>query len=298
VKTLKYLVVIAALLFYAVPVQAGDMSVTVSIAPLKYFTEAIGGDRVEVEIMVSPGASPATYEPKPRQMVALTRSKLYVAIGVPFERAWLPRMQSANPDMTVVNVSSGLNLLPMASHRYGEDHDGEHAAEHAEANDGRIMDPHVWNSPTMVQEMAATILSALIQADADGQSVYQKNYEKFMVTIQAVDTEIKGLLRGSKGKHFLTYHPSWGYFARDYGLVQVPVELEGKQPGPRELAKVIELAKEESIKAVFVQPQFSSKSAQTIADAIGGQVVVADPLAEDWADNLVNVARQFSVTLR
>nr|WP_321260101.1 zinc ABC transporter substrate-binding protein [uncultured Pseudodesulfovibrio sp.] len=291
---LKYFVLFAALLLYVVPARAERMTVTVSIAPLKYFVESIGGDLVEVEVMVSPGASPATYEPKPRQMVALTRSKLYVAIGVPFEKAWLPRMQSANPDMTVVKSTSGMHLLPMASHHHHQD-----GNEVLQVEQGKhILDPHVWNSPKMARELAAVILSALVQADATESSVYRKNYDQLMTKINDVDTEIKRLLAGSKGKHFLTYHPSWGYFAHDYGLVQVPVELEGKHPGPRELAEVIELAKEESIKAVFVQPQFSAKSAQTIADAIGGQVVVADPLAEDWADNLVKIARQFSVTLR
>nr|WP_287411649.1 zinc ABC transporter substrate-binding protein [Pseudodesulfovibrio sp.] len=291
---LKFFVLFAALLLYVVPTRAEGMTVTVSIAPLKYFVESIGGDLVEVEVMVSSGASPATYEPKPRQMVALTRSKLYIAIGVPFERAWLPRMHSANPDMTVVKSTSGMHLLPMASHHHHQDGNEVLQVEQGK----RILDPHVWNSPKMARELAAVILSALVRADAAGSPVYRKNYDQLMAKINEVDTEIKGLLAGSKGKHFLTYHPSWGYFAHDYGLVQVPVELEGKHPGPRELAKVIELAKEESIKAVFVQPQFSAKSAQTIADAIGGQLVVADPLAEDWADNLVNIARQFSITLR
>ncbi|WP_319541362.1 metal ABC transporter solute-binding protein, Zn/Mn family [uncultured Pseudodesulfovibrio sp.] len=289
---MKFFAAIVLMVLFAIPAQA--MSVTVSIAPLKYFSEYIGGDRVQVEVMVAPGASPATYEPKPRQMVSLTKSKLYIAIGVPFERAWLPRMKSANPDMIVVDSTAGMHMLPMISHHHESEGEEPHAVEHSHG----IMDPHVWNSPRMARELAANILSALIQADAEGSPVYQKNYGRLMAKIDAVDTEIKGILKGAQGKHFLTYHPSWGYFARDYGLVQVPVELEGKEPGPKDLAEVIALAKEESITAIIVQPQFSDKSAQTIADAIGGQVVVADPLAENWADNLVAIARQFSTTFR
>ena len=292
-KRLVVLVVAFGLLFLTVPAHAESLTVTVSVAPLKYFTQAIGGDRVNVEVMVAPGASPAAYEPKPRQMVALTRSKLYISIGVPFERAWLPRIQGANPDMTVVRAASGIELMPMATHNHG---DGK--VEHDHGHGDRIMDPHVWNSPRAAKRIAATIVSALIEADVSGSHVYQQNYERLLAKISALDTEISDMLTDCRSKRFLTYHPSWGYFARDYGLVQIPVELEGKEPGPRELAEVIKLAKRESIKAVFIQPQFSSRSAQTIAEAIGGRVVVADPLAENWADNILGIARQFSEALR
>ncbi|NDV19913.1 zinc ABC transporter solute-binding protein [Pseudodesulfovibrio sp. JC047] len=295
---LKILAGMFALILLTTPAQAEPLSVTVSIAPLKYFTESIGGDRISVEVMVQPGASPATYEPKPRQMVALSAARLYLAIGVPFERTWLPRIQSANPDMPVVNVASGLDLMPMATHRHDADHEKSHGHTHGDAHDGRIMDPHVWNSPAMVRQMAQAILTALTHVDPEGQAIYQKGYTDFLATVQNVDTQIKGLLGTAKGGHFLTYHPSWGYFARDYGLIQVPVEMEGKNPGPKELAAVINLATEESITAIFVQPQFSAKSARIIAEAIHGQVVEADPLAEEWADNMVMIARQFSEALR
>jgi len=280
----------ALFLLFASPCGAASLSVTMSVAPLKYFAEQIGGDRVNVTVMVPAGASPATYEPKPRQMAALSDAKLFIAIGVPFERAWLPRMRSANPKMVVVKALAGIELMRMAAHH----HDGSFAGEE---HDG-ISDPHVWTSPAAAKSLSSTILSALIQVDPAGSSEYQKNYNRLVEGIDALDSDLRHLLEGKRGTKFLVYHPSWGYFARDYGLVQIPVELEGKEPGPRELAEVIRMAKKDGITVVFAQPQFSEKSARIVADAIDGELVMADPMSEDWANNLREVARSIKQALR
>jgi len=285
------LIFCAVFLLFASSGRAASLPVTVSIAPLKYFAEQIGGDRVDVTIMVPAGASPATYEPKPRQMAALTRAKLFLAVGVPFERAWLPRMRDTNPAMAVVKVNAGIKPLHMKSHHHEE---GGHAVKEHEG----IPDPHVWTSPTAARTMARVILSALVQADPDGSSEYQKNHGRLLAEIDALDSDLRRLFAGRRGTRFLVYHPSWGYFARDYGLIQMPVELEGKEPGPRELAQVIKMAMRNGIRVVFAQPQFSEKSARIVADAIGGKVVLADPLAEDWANNLRRVGRSFHEALR
>lgn len=279
------------ILLCSTPCMAAPLHVTVSIAPLKYFTEKIGGNNVEVMIMVPAGASPATYEPKPRQMAALTKSEMFIAIGVPFERAWLPRMQAANPDMKVVKALAGVELMQMKSHHH--DADG-----HADGGEEGLPDPHVWTSPKASKALASTILSSLVQADPERSLEYKKNYNELLAEIVAVDSDLKKMLAGKQGTRFLTYHPSWGYFARDYGLVQIPVELEGKEPGPRELAQVIRMAKKSGIKVVFAQPQFSEKSARIVANAIGGTVVFADPLSEDWANNLRKVAESIRDSLR
>lgn len=277
----RFVLILVALLF-ATPAPAAEMTVTVSIAPLKYFVEQIGGDRVRTEVFVPAGASPATFEPKPRQMVQLAESRLFIAVGVPFERAWLPRIANANPAISIVKATAGMKLMPMQDHHHdGGDHEGDRDI---------LFDPHVWNAPSMCREMAGTILSALVRTDPAGSNVFQRNYDRLLDRINDVDGRIRTLLTNLSGVHFMVYHPSWGYFAREYGLIQVPVEVEGKEPGPRELAEIIRLAKKESIKVIFIQPQFSKKSAQTIAKAINGRVVIADPLAEDWGNNLVKVA--------
>lgn len=276
------LIAFFAALLLATPSMAAKIEVMVSVAPLKYFVEEIGGDRVDVHVMVQPGASPATYEPKPRQMVALAKAKMFVAVGVPFEQAWLPRIKNANPGLTIVKATVGMELMPMEAHHHGET---EHHHEHG------TLDPHVWNSPEKCRKLAGNILSALVRADASFSNQYQFRYDMLMAKIDEVDSRIRKLLEGLEGTHFLVYHPSWGYFAHDYGLVQVPVEIEGKEPGPRELAATVRLAKQENIKVVFVQPQFSARAAETVAKAINGRVVLADPLSEDWENNLLNLAR-------
>ena len=282
------------LVLFASPCLAEPLPITVSVAPLKYFVDQIGGEQVDVTVMVPAGASPATYEPKSRQMAALTKAKLFIAIGVPFERAWLPRLQAANPDMEVVKALAGVELMRMQTHHHEGHEEDSCCGEQLEGH----LDPHVWTSPKAAKVMATTILSSLIQAAPERRDVYRKNFDQLIVKIEKLDSELKQLLSGKQGTRFLVYHPSWGYFARDYKLIQVPVELEGKAPGPRELAQIIRMAEKNGIKVVFAQPQFSKKSAQIVANGIGGKVVLADPMAEDWANNLRKVARSIKEALR
>ncbi|MBW1797757.1 MAG: zinc ABC transporter substrate-binding protein [Deltaproteobacteria bacterium] len=261
---------------------AGNIPVFVSIVPQKHFVEKIGGDLVKVSILVKPGASPATYEPKPYQMVALSRAKIYYAIGVPFEKAWLKKIAAANPEMFVVHTAAGIEKAPIRPDK-----------------PGGIKDPHIWLSPPLVMVQARHILRALLEVDQDNASVYEANYRNFIVELVDLDAELRGIFVG-KGKNirFMVFHPAWGYFARAYGLKMVPVESEGKDPKPAGLKRLIENARQHGINVVFVQPEFSTKNAETIAKAIGGQVVFASPLAADWANNLKEVAMKFKAALR
>ncbi|MCF8144119.1 MAG: zinc ABC transporter substrate-binding protein [Deltaproteobacteria bacterium] len=273
----------------------GPLKVTVSILPQKYFVEKIGGDRVEVSVMVLPGANPATYEPKPRQMVDLTESRIYFAIGVPFETVWLDKFAHASPKMEIVPTQAGIEKIPMApKHTHdGEDHPGGPAAH----SGGK--DPHIWLSPPLVMLQARNILRALIKADPPGRADYEARYQEFIEGLVELDLRIAGLFsdRGMDNR-FMVYHPAWGYFAKAYGLMQIPVETEGKGPTPKALQRLIADAQHDGIRAIFVQPQFSVKSAETIARAINGRVIAADPLALDWQTNLLRVAEQFKAALR
>ncbi|MFO7599085.1 MAG: zinc ABC transporter substrate-binding protein [Candidatus Desulfacyla sp.] len=271
------------------------LKVTVSILPQKYFVERIGGDRVEVSVMVLPGANPATYEPKPRQMVDLTNSKMYFAIGVPFETVWLDKFAHASPKMEIVPTQAGIEKIPMKTkHTHdGEDHPGGPATH----SGGK--DPHIWLSPPLVMLQARNILSALIKADPAGRADYEARYTEFIEALVELDLRIAGLFsdRGMDNR-FMVYHPAWGYFAKAYGLVQIPVETEGKGPTPKALQRLIADAQHDGIRAIFVQPQFSTKNAETIARAINGRVIAADPLALDWQANLLQVAEQFKSALK
>ncbi len=257
-----------------------ETKVAVSVVPQRYFVEKIAGDAVKVVIVVPEGASPATYEPKPSQMGELAKCSLWFTIGVPFERAQKDRMLSALPNLKEIPTHGNVKLRPIEGHS----HDGH--GPHCDHGD----DPHVWLSPSAVMIQARTIATALGELDPENRAVYMKNYAAFVAELASLDSELAELLSGSRGKAFMVFHPSWGYFAQDYGLEQIAVEVEGKEPKPAELAKMVDRAKYLGIKTVFVQPQFSTAAAEAIAKSIEGQVVPLNPLAEDWRDNLIKAA--------
>jgi len=286
---------------------SGKVAVFVSIAPQKYFVQQIGKDLVDVQVMVQPGVDPHTYEPKPKQMVAITRAQLYFAIGVEFERARLKKISATNPQMEVIFTDQGIQKIPMSvPHRDEEEKNLEKGKPGTETEYGSGAeqqahggyDPHIWLSPPLVLKQAQTILAALQAVDPAHRSVYEANYQAFSSEIAKLDAELRNTFAGRQGLQFIVFHPAWGYFAHTYGLEQIPVEIEGKNPKPAQLRELIEKAKEKNIKAIFVQPQFSAKSAELIAREIDGQVVFADPLAEDWANNLRAVAYKFKIALR
>ena len=267
------------------------LAVFVSIPPQKYFVQKIGKERLDVQIMVQPGASPATYEPKPQQMAAISKTQIYFAIGVAFEKAWLGKIAAANPKLQVVHTDQDIQKIPMAAHHHGVD------APRAKDNSGEP-DPHIWLSPELVMIQTRTIRNALVEIDPAYRSFYEANAKAFMAELGELDADLRSAFAGRQGRRFMVFHPAWGYFAHAYGLKQVPVEMEGKDPKPAQLKALIEQARKNDIRVIFVQPQFSSKSAKLVAREIGGQVTVADPLALDWAANLREVARKFKEALK
>lgn len=278
------------------PAEAKQVKAFVSIAPQQYFVQKIGGDMVDVSVLVPPGADPHTYEPKPRQMAELARTAVYFAVGIDFEKAWMKKIAATNPNMRIVDTDAGIEKMALPAHHHeekGHTHShGKKKSAHSHDHAGGP-DPHVWLSPPLVKIQARQIADGLIAVDSANRSRYEDNMAGFLREIDALGTELKALFAGSPGARFMVFHPSWGYFAQAYGLEQVPIEIEGKDPKPAQLKELIRRAREQGIKVVFVQPQFSSKSAEMVAREIGGQVVAVDPLAADWADNLREVGRRF-----
>ncbi|MCE5336546.1 MAG: zinc ABC transporter substrate-binding protein [Desulfobacteraceae bacterium] len=274
---------------------AAPVSVMVSILPQKYFVEKIGGNLVEVEVMVSPGATPEHYEPKPKQMSALSRSSLYFACSVPFESVWLPRIASANPKMQIVHTEKLIEKRGMEAHA----HHGEKAHGHEDhGDDDEVKDPHIWLAPALVMLQARTIFEALAGIDPRNRATYESNYKVFVSELVELDMHLARIFANKRpGGTFVVFHPAWGYFADAYGLAQVPVQVEGKEPKAKELDQLIKRARELGTKTIFAQPQYSPKSAQTIADAIEGKVVFADDLSPDWEKNLRDVAEQIAAAL-
>ncbi|PDV99007.1 hypothetical protein A9Q02_14085 [Candidatus Chloroploca asiatica] len=259
-------------------VVAEPMQVMVSILPQKYFVERVGGDRVQVSVMVPPGSSPATYEPTPAQMTALSQAQAYFSIGVPFEKAWLERIQAANATMQRVDTTAGIERMPMGA-------------------SSENLDPHVWLSPTLVKTQAEIIAATLSDLDPSAAPMYASRLADFSADIDALDTSIRTTLDGVSQRKFMVFHPAWGYFARDYDLEQIPVEVGGQEPSAAELAALIDRAQTEGITVIFAQPEFSTRAAETIASQIGGEVMLISPLNPDWLGNLQMVADTFARVL-
>lgn len=271
-------VLFLVVLFATVPVFAGPLPVTVSVAPQAYVVEAIGGERVTVQVMVDPGQSAHTFSPSPRRLVALSDTRLYVKVGHPeyaYERRFLERLHDGGREVTVVSMVEDVELRELEDHHHDHDH---HV--HGET------DPHVWVSPRVMRRTAERIAEALIALDPEGRDVFEQGLEDLLAEIDALDAEIRDTLSSLERRVFLVNHPAWGYFADDYRLVQLAIESEGKDSGPAQLAALIEEARELGIGVVFVQPGFASRGADVIARELGGRTVKVDPMARDWPATL------------
>ncbi len=280
---LRLILLSLLLALFASPAWAEKLQIFTSILPQKTFVEAIGGEHVEVQAMVKPGLSPATYEPTPRQMAALSNADAYYRIGVAFENAWMPKIIARQPALKIYDARDGVTLRDMSpSHR--------HADEEHHPHDHGDKDPHIWLDPQRVTIMAQGILRMLIELDPAHAEDYRRNHTAFVARLEQLDRELAQTLAPIEHRAFMVFHPSWGYFAERYGLTQIAIEQEGKTPGARSLSLLIQQAKKQGIRVIFTQKQFSTRYAQAIARAIGANVVSIDPLAADYFDNLLRVA--------
>ncbi len=263
-----------------------NINAVVSILPEQTFVKAIGGDKVDVSLMVQPGNSPHTYEPKPSQMINITKADLYFAIDVEFEHAWLPKFQNLNPKMKVIDLADDITKIQMKKDHEEEAKDGQHSEHEHEGED-----PHIWTAPANVKIIARNIYNALIKKDPTHTDYYKRNLEIFLAFIDETDRQIINILSSVEDEEkFMVFHPSWGYFAKAYNLEQIAVEVEGKEPKPKELIHILKEAKEAKVKAIFTQPEFSDAIAKIIAKELQIPVVKVSPLAPNWAENLINIA--------
>lgn len=273
------------LLLSTLQVAAGEdarLRVFVSILPQQYFVEQIGGEHVQVRVLVGSGQSPATFEPRPQQIVALTAAQLYYRIGVSFEEVLIRQVRAANPAIQVLDAREGLNLRrmePAEGHVHTSDNDHD-----------ALPDPHVWLDPQRVIFMMARLRDQLAQLMPRHKPDFERNYRRFVTELKQLDSDIRHRLSGLQAANIMVFHPSWGYFTDRYGLRQIPIEAEGKAPGGRSLARLVDQAREARIRVIFVQPQFSQAQAKVIAQAVGARVLAIDPLALDYSANLRRVA--------
>lgn len=276
---------------------ASKPELTVNILPQKYFVEKIVKDKFNINVMVKPGVSPHNFEPKPSQMKSLVVSKAFFLIGDSSEKAWLEKFKQNAKNTLFVDTTVGIEKMEMIAHEDHEEnetHEHHEDHEHEEAHEHSGLDPHIWLEPTLVKIQAKNIYEAMLKIDSINSDFYKANYEEFLKELDSLDQDIKTLLSSHKDKAFMVFHPSWGYFAKRYEIEQISIEIQGKEPKPNELVKLIEEAKKHDIKIIFVSPQFSQKSAQAISKNIGANVVAIDPLSDDWQKNLLKVASEIA----
>ena len=270
----------------------GKTPVFVSILPQVYFVKRIGGDSVSVNVLVGPGQSPATYEPTPKQMTKLAQSKIYFTIGVPFEKQLLSRIKAVTKDLKIVDTRKDIAIGATATPKSPQEA-GNQDIYHDHGN----TDPHTWLDPKLVKIQANTICDGLTEIDPDRKEYYSANLKAFLDDLNRVDARIAKQLAPYRGRSFYVFHPAFGYFGKAYGLKQVAVETGGSKPSAKQLALLIEHAKSEGVKVIFVQEQFSTKSAEAIAEAVGGTVVKLDPLAEDYLVNLEKIGEALTTVM-
>jgi zinc transport system substrate-binding protein len=259
-------------------------NVVVSIAPLKTFVEKIGGEKIDITLMVPQGSSPHTYEPKPSQMKAITQAQLYFSIEVEFEKIWLEKFKNQNKSLVISDVVYDMNKSTISDHHHDEEKQCKHI--HGE------IDPHIWVDPIEVKHIVKNIYQTLAKADSNSSDYYKKNLDSYLKELDELDSKIKEILKDvPKNATFMVFHPAWGYFAKRYNLTQLSVEVEGKSPKMKALIGLMKKAKAEKVQAIFTQPEFSDKSAQLIANNLGIKVIKASPLASNWAENLLNLAK-------
>jgi zinc transport system substrate-binding protein len=268
------------------PVQKSEKAgITVSILPQKYFVERIAGDRFDIHVITPPGASPETYEPVPRQMKILAESALYFTNGYLMFEDHLVDKLGSEIMAKMINLSQGIDLIA------GDvvDH-GDHVHLYG-------IDPHYWLAPNEVRIQAETILGALKALDPDNSAEFETNFQEFVNDIDALDNHTKSLISESKTRTFLIYHPAFGYFAREYNLEQVALEMDGKEPTVSHIKYISDLARQEGINIILVQSQFNMAAAEVVANEIGGRVELLDPLPEDWLENMYAIAHTFQKAL-
>ena len=290
--------------------ERAPVRTAVSIPPQVWLVEQISGGRVEVESLLGPSDSPATFQPTDADITDLLRSQLFFRIGVPFERAdWMTAVESSGR-VRVVDTREGIELQPIPeqpglsgstdphdhshshdhgdSHSHTHSHNGGHHHGHDHGPDG--LDPHIWLSPRLLQKQAATVVRHLQEIDPGSRELYQERLADLQRRLQELDERLEASLAPYRGRSFMVFHPSWGYFAEDYGLQQIAIEIEGKEPTDRELTQLARLADEQEIRVVFFQPQFESRAARAVAGVLGARLVETDPLEKDIIGSLERLA--------
>ena len=260
--------------------QTEESIVTVTIEPQRFFAEKIAGDKFQIHCIVPSGQSPETYDPTPKQMVEVGNSVAYFQIGsLGFEQVWMQKIRENNPDLKIYDLSKGMSFIQEVTHHH-------HHHSHAHG-----VDPHIWSSIAGAKIIAQNMLEAFIQLDGEHADYYKSNYTALLKEINQTDTVIRQLLAPLKERTFIIYHPTLTYFAKEFDLTQLCIEMDGKEPSPAILAQLIATAKEREVKVVFIQQEFDKKNAELIAKETDCRLEVINPLSYHWNEELIHIAK-------
>jgi zinc transport system substrate-binding protein len=264
---------------------SGHVKAITTIAPLGEFVKAVGGDKVNVTILVPPGGEPHTFEPSPSQMRRVADADIYVENGAGLE-SWMNQIIQVNRRMLLVDSSNGVNLIK--------------GADGGLQTPGLIrgVDPHIWLSPRNAKIQVKNICDGLIQVDPPNSDYYLENRDNYLRKLEEIDAYLNSTFIKYQRKKFIVLHPAWSYFARDYGLEEIAINAEEKEPGPKYLKEIIDMARTDNITTIFVEPQFNPNMAEVIAKEINGKVVAIDPLAENYPDNMRHVGDLIGSSLK
>ena len=257
-------------------------TVIVSVAPHQFFVNKIAGDTVNIYLMVPAGASSHTYEPTPKQMMIAGKASLWFVLGESFEKRAAQALRSHNPNFQTIDMRKGLNLIT-TDHTHG--HKGCCPAG---------ADLHIWLSPKMAQIQAQTIAQALSESFPANKDLYQKNLAAFQGELIALDSTIQTTLQPLENRNVLVSHPAYAYFAREYNLKQYSIEVEGKDPTPQQMTKLLNLARQLKVHAIYIQPQYNNKAAHLVSEELGTQLVTLDPYSQDYIKSMLTIAHAFA----
>lgn len=263
----------------------GKPVISVSIIPQQYFLEQLAGDLVEINVMIPPGASPATYEPSLSQLGRLDRSVLYFKMGyLGFEQSWMDKISGTNPKMKVVDLSEGVTPIRGTpeedAHQQGHVHQGT--------------DPHIWMSTMNGKIIAHNMLKELLLLFPEQEATLEGRFKQFSLMLDSLHREISVRLEDLENRKFMIYHPALTYYAREFGLEQIPLEIEGKTPSPSHLKEMTDLAIRNQVTRIFIQKQFDRKNAEILAGETGARIIQFDPLDIHWGAQMRYIAEQLN----
>lgn len=277
-KILVFILILAS----SVSLKAATIEAFVSILPQQYFVQRIGGDRVNVNVMVKPGQSPETFEPSPKLMSLYSKADVYFTIEMPFEQVWIDRVASLNQRVSVVNTQPHSDSQsPLLPHQHSRNK----------------FDPHTWLSPVLAIAQAKVIVHELSRLSPEDKELFFSNYKELERELNVLDDELSRLFDARNGLNFVTFHPAFSYFAQQYSLTQLAIEVEGKEPSAKQIAQIVNRIQDKNVAYILIERQFNQMIPKTIAHSVGAKLLVLDPLALDYLSNMRDIAAKINKAL-